>query len=357
MLIIESRHVRDVLGATSAEDLRPKVQTAIEIEHATIPPYLCAYFSLKLGTNEEAAQIIRSVVIEEMLHMTIAANLLIALGGAPAIDTPDFVPRYPGRLPFRLAKGEEISLKPCSIDQINVFMAIEEPEKPIDIPVERKALLADEPQTIGAFYRALAKKIDELGPGIFVGDPSRQVIATRWFPGSELFPIDSPESAKRAIGIIVDQGEGTSTNPFDFGEEPAHFYRFAEIANGRRLVRRHEPPGFAFAGDRVDLDEGGIWDMDDRPMASRYREGSRSRRLAERFNFAYTMLLSALHQAFNGGGVAKIDAAMGVMYELRLLAQQVLATRAAWAPDVEPPAQPKQTGLGFEHWPVDKSAP
>lgn len=357
MLLIESRHVEEVLGATSAEDLRPKVQTAIEIEHATIPPYLCAYFSLKLGTNKEVAEIIRSVVIEEMLHMTIASNLLIALGGAPAINTPDFVPRYPGRLPFRLAGGKEICLKPCSKDQIEVFMAIEKPEKAIDIPVEPKARLADEPQTIGAFYRALTKKIDELGPSIFVGDPSRQVIATRWFPQTELFPIDCPKSARQAINIIVDQGEGTSTDPFDLEEEPAHFYRFAEIANGRRLVRRHEPPGFAYAGDRVPLDGGGIWDMDDRPMASRYREGSRSRRLADRFNYAYTMLLNALHQAFNGGGVAKIDAAMGVMYELRLLAQQVLATRATWAPDVEPPAEPKQTGLSFEHWPVDKSAP
>jgi hypothetical protein len=39
------------------------------------------------------------VVIEEMLHMTIAANVLNAVGGHPAIDRPDFVPNYPEDLP------------------------------------------------------------------------------------------------------------------------------------------------------------------------------------------------------------------------------------------------------------------
>ena len=42
---------------------------------------------------------IKGVVIEEMLHMTIAANVLNAVGGHPAIDRPDFVPNYPQDLP------------------------------------------------------------------------------------------------------------------------------------------------------------------------------------------------------------------------------------------------------------------
>ena len=40
------------------------------------------------------------VVIEEMLHMTTAANLLNAVGGAPSIDQPAFIPSWPLEIPL-----------------------------------------------------------------------------------------------------------------------------------------------------------------------------------------------------------------------------------------------------------------
>ena len=91
--------------------------------------------------------------------------------------------------------------------------------------------------------------------------------------------------------------------------------------------------------------------MDDDPKAAKYREGSRSRRLADQFNYAYTMLLNALHRAFNGEP-GRIEAAMGVMYELRFLAQQVLATPAEWADPTN--TANKQTGLSFEYQPLNR---
>jgi hypothetical protein len=39
-------------------------------------------------------------VIEEMLHMTIVANMLNVVGGAPMIDAPGFIPTFPLRLPL-----------------------------------------------------------------------------------------------------------------------------------------------------------------------------------------------------------------------------------------------------------------
>ena len=48
--------------------------------HSTVPPYLTAYYTLRPGTNEEIAAAVRGVAVEEMLHLTIAANLLVALG-------------------------------------------------------------------------------------------------------------------------------------------------------------------------------------------------------------------------------------------------------------------------------------
>ena len=41
----------------------------------------------------EAAELIESVVMEEMLHMVLAANVLNAIGGTPSIGRPGFVPR------------------------------------------------------------------------------------------------------------------------------------------------------------------------------------------------------------------------------------------------------------------------
>ena len=75
--------------------LQSLLQTAIEVEHSTIPAYLCALYSIKDGTNQAAAQIIKSVVLEEMLHMILAANVLNAIGGHPSINHQEFVPNYP----------------------------------------------------------------------------------------------------------------------------------------------------------------------------------------------------------------------------------------------------------------------
>ena len=74
------------MAIRTVEDLREHLQWAIELEHSTLPPYLTALYSIKDGHNTEAAEVIQSVFLEEMLHMTLAANILNAVGGAPEID-------------------------------------------------------------------------------------------------------------------------------------------------------------------------------------------------------------------------------------------------------------------------------
>src|SRR5215471_9110418 len=87
------------MAIDTPESLREHLQWAIALEHATIPPYLCALYSIRDGHNEEAAEVIRSVFMEEMLHLTLAANILNAVGGEPRIDTPAMLPSYPMYLP------------------------------------------------------------------------------------------------------------------------------------------------------------------------------------------------------------------------------------------------------------------
>ena len=48
---------------------------------------------------------------EEMLHFTIVANVLNALGGRPLIDDKAAVPIYPAILPMGVAGGEPVALK------------------------------------------------------------------------------------------------------------------------------------------------------------------------------------------------------------------------------------------------------
>jgi hypothetical protein len=328
MLKIERSIIQQIHAATAGVDLYTHLQAAIELEHSTIPPYLSALYSIKTGTNRDAAAIIRSVVIEEMLHMTIAANTLNAIGGTPRINTPGFIPSYPGPLPMNIHEDLKVGLEPLSRDLVNrVFMVIEEPEDALHFPVKPLATLAQPAgyATIGQFYQAIIDKIAELGDGIFTGNAARQVAGVPWFGKDELFPIANAKDAQKALAIIVEQGEGTKTSPLDPEHELAHYYRFAEIYNQRKLVPDPSvKEGYSYSGDPVVLDPTGIWNMVTNPKAADYPPGSAALRNADQFNYTYTSLLNSLHGTFNGHP-DRLNQAIGLMYELKLTADRLIA--------------------------------
>ncbi len=55
------------------------LQDAIKVEHSTVPLYLTTLYSI-VDQNSFEAQTMKSVVMEEMLHMVRAANVLNAIG-------------------------------------------------------------------------------------------------------------------------------------------------------------------------------------------------------------------------------------------------------------------------------------
>jgi hypothetical protein len=185
------------------------LQYAIELEHATIPVYLYALYSLDVARNPQIVEIIESVVFEEMLHMTLAANVLNALGGTPAIGQPGFIPEYPGPLPGGVESELTVSLRPFSMEQLALFLAIEQPENPHIYQSCSDDLDADKPITIGQFYTAISVALGQLGDAAFVRPPRHQV-------GPELMTnavvVTDVASAQKALAIIIDQGEGTSTS-------------------------------------------------------------------------------------------------------------------------------------------------
>jgi hypothetical protein len=165
----------------SVEDLREHLQWAIELEHSTIPPYLCALYSIEPGRNLEAVEVISSVVVEEMLHLTLAANLLNAVGGRPRLDISKMLPGYPRPLPHS-DRSFEISLFRFGPEAIESFLKIEKPSPKIDHPE------GDSYETIGQFYQAIERGFRELSAilgeaNLFCGDAARQVTDQHFYSG------------------------------------------------------------------------------------------------------------------------------------------------------------------------------
>jgi hypothetical protein len=107
------------------------------------------------AANAEIAKIIQSVVIEEMLHVSLVCNVLNAVGGSPNIDDPAFVSNYPGPLPGGVEAQLKVGLCPVSLILArDVFMKIEQPEDPTKHGAVAESELQN-PITVGQFYRTI----------------------------------------------------------------------------------------------------------------------------------------------------------------------------------------------------------
>ena len=183
----------------TVEDARAMLQTAIGVELGTLPPYLYAMFSIPPGENLAAARRIRSVAMQEMVHMSPACNILNALGGDPVL-TP---PLYPGPLPGDIGPpgGEPliVHLLPFSEAAMAQGMAIEQPEKPPDFPVESLMMKEPAPEaiTIGQFYEALDKFLSTLPPAAWI--PNRHQIDDSQFLAGQIFAVNNYADAHQAI--------------------------------------------------------------------------------------------------------------------------------------------------------------
>ncbi|CAH1241150.1 Hypp6320 [Branchiostoma lanceolatum] len=257
---------------TELAELKENLKLALRIEWSTIPPYLSAYYSIKDGFNTKVASLLKSIVVDEMNHMALVANILNAIGGTPVLNDPDFIPTYPGPLPGGCRPDIAVQLDKCSLHQIHdVFMAIEMPECKGDI-FETVSVLEEfgadmlpysthvvpsgcpklveevtkkcnedvenyQPDTIGGIYvhKVLCPMIDLYNSGSLTFNPD----TTKQYP--KPFKVTDLCTAILAIQEIVDEGEGGDPcDPFYTGTsnktELSHYYKFAQIAHGKTLV-------------------------------------------------------------------------------------------------------------------------
>jgi len=282
-------------GINKVTDLQDSLQSAIELEFSTIPPYLCAEWSIK-DPADPVARMMHSIVLQEMLHMGLACNMLTAIGGNPSIAKPAFIPAYPtDGLPGNVHPHLRVDLAPLGPASLDIFMQIEWPERG---PLAFAAL--DIFPTIGEFYDTIAAAFQALNPPIQSG---KQVTAN--LDQDRLFAITSVADALKAIKEIRQQGEGTTSSPFaaEFNvDELAHFYLFKEIATAHRLQQ---------GGD-------GAWHFDGPaiPMPATYQFTDNENPTSDNFNIIFSDLLRLLEKAWTQDPKA-ISAAEGQMFGLQ----------------------------------------
>jgi hypothetical protein len=331
---------------TSVAELHRHLHAAMQLEHATIPPYLTALYSIRPGTNGEAFRVIRAVVVEEMLHLTLAANILNAVGGTPDLTVADFVPRYPAFLP----DGEtdfQVDLRAFSPAAIDTFLKIERPARPHDASRPRvvkrtrragslrAAHIADDSEehffSIGEFYEDISEGLAVLdaelgkdGKTLFTGDPARQITPDYYYSGGgELHVVTDLASAQAAIRLIAEQGEGVGGGIFDFEDEISHFYRFQQLTLGRFYVPG-DTPG-APSGGEVQVDWNAVYPVKTNARVADLGDGSEVQAAAVAFNDYYRGFLGLLTRTFTGEPQLFIEA-VGEMFRLKELALQLMRT-------------------------------
>jgi len=220
---------------------------AVSLEHVLMCQYLFAAASLKTELGELAVndrryyQIerirywkrkITEVAREEMQHLAMAMNLLVAVGGSPTFARPNFPNEniyYKDLLPDGSYKGLLMSLEKFSgrdddrFAVIDRFIRFESPYKP---PISVAPFSAIPPantyDTVGQLYRAIRDAFGRL-PNILIDvadqydphDEDNQSVRLSYRPAVSNV-VKTPAEAQALIDQIIDQGEGypdTSADP------------------------------------------------------------------------------------------------------------------------------------------------
>jgi hypothetical protein len=314
----------------SREDLLSYLDAAMALEHATVPVYLTACYSIMSTTNSDAAHILRVVAVEEMLHLTLAANVMNAVGGSPDLTRPGFVPSYPAYLP----DGEDdftVDLRSFSPEAIETFCQIERPRSAAgrDSRLLRSTTthqhLAACPTaegmhfySIGEFYEEIIEGLEKLAaddPGLFCGDESRQVGPEYFYSGGGvIIPVRDLESARAALRFIAGQGEGLDSGLYDADGELAHYYRFRQLQLGRYYQPGDDPDSPSGPELHVDWDK--AYRIKPNVRLADYPSGSQLAAVAEEFNADYGAFLALLTDAFNGEP-SRLEEAVWSMFSLR----------------------------------------
>jgi hypothetical protein len=349
------------------EELRNHLQYAVGIELATIPVYLYALYSIEEGTNTAVAEVIQSVALEEMLHMTLAANVLNAIGGVPSPDPVTGaeaghpIPVYPAAVPF-IDQIPPIHLRRFSPEAVDTFLRIEQPAEP-GAPAG-PAAGGEQYASIGEFYAAIEEGLRTLGTEEVFAEgrrsrPGCQVPPRYYYGGAgRLIEVTDLASALDALDQIVREGEGMPVETLgrtvvDHGVDDgdvlpygwkvySHYARFWEIREGRRY-RPTQLVADRPAGDVLPVEWAAVLPAAADPKV-RHVKGTAAWAPMVECDLTYSDLVDTLYRAYNGEPQA-LQSAVTVMYDLKYQAVALMRTPS--------PLDPSTTlGPGFEYLPT-----
>jgi Ferritin-like len=330
------------------------LQSAIELEFSTIPVYLCGLWTIQSDPGSVVTQILTNIVVTEMRHLAIAANVMIATGGTPDITAA--VPTYPAYLPDG-EKTFEVDLLPFGPAFLQQAMWIESPtpvtsvspvnsgrESPFTprfVRAQPTLAMGGTFATIGEFYTALIQTLNtlvtDLGePAVF---PNSANVAAQYngidflgypdFSGSSTLLVANSTEAVTLLQDIIDEGEGTSPGIMwdETGTLLSHYYSFQEILLRRQYVAG-DTPGSP-SGPAIAVPAGSqVLAMVENPTMDMYPAESDVWNAANSFNTAFGELVTSLQQAFSGTNTnpgAIIKSAIEQMSSLQTEGLTVLA--------------------------------
>lgn len=333
----------------TVENLHFYLKQALRLEHATIPPYLTALYSIKPGKNVDAFHIIRQVAVEEMLHLSLVSNVLNAVGGSlkGTLTHPDFIPNYPTPIPTG-ASDFQVDLIKFSPQAIATFMKIERAE---EVEEDKPLVVARETQekqnfltihegnpantfySIGLFYAEIIRGLNALykekGDALFCGDPKLQITPEYYYNGGgDIIEVTDLRSAIRAIRIIQEQGEGSRIGAiYDAEREMAHFYRFEQLTQSKFYTINHDDPlesdsPHKPSGESLKVNWDEVYPIKTNATLADYPEGE-LRQAAVAFQKEYSKFLAEIEASFTGER-EKLIPAVGAMFRLKELAAQLI---------------------------------
>jgi hypothetical protein len=255
-VIAPLREVKTDQPIRDYDNLVTHLHMAAQVEMSTIPMYLYAAYSIQTkGHNQwdpgiSASRTIISIVLEEMLHLALVRNLMLAIGAGDKISfyDKDFIPHYPSKMLHRIP-DLELHLEPCTTDLMaRVFM-------PLELPAAHGAPpQPDQYNTLGQFYEAIEdgfRYLTDNDPQFWSQAPAStkyQYTAAYWNRdgGGEPVVVRDLKSALNAMSMIVEQGEGVDPdkatvpidpiNPKPGLDELSHYAKFQRIHDGIEVI-------------------------------------------------------------------------------------------------------------------------
>jgi ferritin-like protein len=312
--------LRPEQGIKSVQDLADHLYVAAQVELSTIPPYLFAAYSLRTSGHSQwsvplgALRTLLGISIEEMLHLALVRNLMVAIGHGNDIKFYDekFIPTYPSKMMHRYnpddPDGAEVTLTldRLSKAQAKLFSRIEMPDK-IDSAADVHTAHPEKPgqyTSLGAFYRSVEDGFKGLHSKIKWDTASarKQYKRAFWnqYGHGKPIRVHDLDSALAALEIIIEQGEGTvgehKRYPVTPGiEEYTHYEKFLRIHQGVEGIG-------AVNGEKkneIDIDDSkAAWPVVTNPNVDDFKDQPGIHALMTLFNAAYCYTLCLMDELY-----------------------------------------------------------